>query len=94
MKVATNGRWLWTRTIGSTAVGEAVDSTIFYPLAFFGTWSNEQVVSVMIGNYLLKVLWETVSTPLTYMVVNFLKRAENEDYFDLNTDFNPFTLDT
>lgn len=94
MKVATNGKWLWTRTIGSTAVGEAVDSTIFYPLAFFGTWSNEQVISVMIGNYLLKVLWEALSTPLTYAVVNFLKRAEHEDYFDRNTDFNPFTLDT
>jgi uncharacterized integral membrane protein (TIGR00697 family) len=94
MKVATNGKWLWTRTIGSTAVGEAVDSTIFYPLAFYGTWSNEQVISVMIGNYLLKVLWEALSTPLTYVVVNFLKRVEHEDYFDRNTDFNPFTLDT
>jgi uncharacterized integral membrane protein (TIGR00697 family) len=92
MKVLTNGKWLWTRTIGSTAVGEAVDSTIFYPLAFLGTWSNEQVVSVMIGNYLLKVLWEAVSTPITYAVVNFLKRAEHEDYFDRDTDFNPFTL--
>ena len=94
MKVATNGKWLWTRTIGSTAVGEAVDSSIFYPLAFYGTWSNEQVVSVMIGNYLLKVLWEALSTPLTYVVVNFLKRVEHEDYFDRDTDFNPFTLDT
>src|SRR6476469_8678460 len=93
MKVATNGRWLWTRTIGSTAVGEAVDSAIFYPLAFFGTWSNEQVVAVMIGNYFLKVLWEAVSTPLTYVVVNFLKRAEHEDYFDRDTDFNPFSLE-
>jgi len=93
MKVATNGRWLWTRTIGSTAVGEAVDSAIFYPLAFFGTWSNEQVIAVMIGNYFLKVLWEAVSTPLTYAVVNFLKRAEHEDYFDRDTDFNPFSLE-
>ena len=93
MKVATNGRWLWTRTIGSTAVGEAVDSSIFYPLAFLGTWSNEQVVAVMIGNYFLKVLWEAVSTPLTYLVVNFLKRAEHEDYFDRDTDFNPFSLE-
>lgn len=94
MKVKTNGKWLWTRTIGSTAVGEAVDSSIFYPLAFFGIWSNEQVVSVMIGNYLLKVLWETLATPLTYLVVDFLKGAEHEDYFDRDTDFNPFTLDT
>jgi len=93
MKVATNGRWLWTRTIGSTAVGEAVDSSIFYPLAFLGTWSNEQVIAVMIGNYFLKVLWEAVSTPLTYVVVNFLKRVEHEDYFDRDTDFNPFSLE-
>jgi len=94
MKVLTNGKWLWSRTIGSTIVGEAVDSTIFYPLAFLGTWSNEQVVSVMIGNYFIKVLWETFATPITYGIVNFLKRAEQEDYYDRNTDFNPFTLDT
>ena len=93
LKLMTNGKLLWTRTIGSTAVGEAVDSSIFYPLAFFGTWSNEQVISVMIGNYVLKVLWEAVSTPLTYAVVNFLKRAEHEDYFDRDTDFNPFSLE-
>jgi uncharacterized integral membrane protein (TIGR00697 family) len=93
LKVLTNGKLLWTRTIGSTAVGEAVDSSIFYPLAFFGTWSNEQVISVMIGNYVIKVLWEAVSTPLTYAVVNFLKRAENEDYFDRDTDVNPFSLE-
>lgn len=94
LKVRTNGRWLWTRTIGSTAIGEAVDSSIFYPLAFLGTWSNEQVIDVMIGNYVIKVLWEALATPLTYVVVNFLKRAEHEDYFDRETDFNPFTLDT
>jgi queuosine precursor transporter len=94
MKILTNGKWLWTRTIGSTVVGEAVDSLIFYPLAFLGTWSNDQVVSIMIGNYFIKVLWETVATPLTYGIVNFLKRAEHEDYFDRDTDFNPFTLET
>jgi uncharacterized integral membrane protein (TIGR00697 family) len=93
LKLMTNGKLLWTRTIGSTAVGEAVDSSIFYPLAFFGTWSNEQVISVMIGNYVIKVLWEAISTPLTYAVVNFLKRAEHEDYFDRDTDFNPFSLE-
>jgi len=82
------------RTIGSTVAGEAVDSLIFYPIAFLGTWSNEQVVSVMIGNYLLKVLWETVATPFTYVIVDFLKRVEHEDYFDRDTDFNPFTLKT
>ena len=94
MKVLTSGKWLWSRTIGSTIAGEAVDSVIFYPLAFIGTWSNEQVISVMIGNYLIKVLWETLATPFTYIIVNFLKRAEHEDYFDRDTNFNPFTLDT
>jgi uncharacterized integral membrane protein (TIGR00697 family) len=92
LKVKTDGKWLWTRTIGSTAVGEAIDSLIFYPIAFLGTWSNEQVVSVMIGNYFIKVMWEVVATPLTYKVVGFLKRVEHEDYYDRNTDFNPFVL--
>ncbi len=94
MKVLTEGRHLWMRTIGSTFAGEAVDSLIFYPLAFLGTWSNAQVVSVMIGNYLIKVLWEVLATPLTYKIVGFLKRVEHEDYFDRDTDFNPFTLET
>jgi queuosine precursor transporter len=93
MKVATNGKYLWSRTIGSTITGEAVDSLIFYPLAFLGTWSTEQVIGVMIGNYFIKVLWEVLATPFTYLIVGFLKRAEHEDYFDRNTDFNPFTLD-
>jgi uncharacterized integral membrane protein (TIGR00697 family) len=93
VKVLTEGRFLWIRTIGSTFAGEAVDSAIFYPIAFLGTWSNEQVVSVMIGNYFLKVLWEVVATPLTYAIVNFLKRAEHEDFYDRDTDFNPFTLE-
>jgi len=94
LKVFTEGRFLWVRTIGSTFTGEAVDSIIFYPVAFLGTWSNEQVVSVMIGNYFLKVLWEVVATPFTYWIVNFLKRVEHEDYYDRNTDFNPFSLET
>ncbi len=94
LKVATEGRFLWVRTIGSTFVGEAVDSAIFYPIAFLGTWSNEQVVSVMIGNYIIKVLWEVLATPVTYAIVNFLKKAEHEDFYDRETDFNPFTLET
>jgi len=94
LKVFTEGRFLWVRTIGSTFTGEAVDSIIFYPVAFLGTWSNEQVVSVMIGNYFLKVLWEVVATPFTYWIVNFLKRVEHEDFYDRNTDFNPFSLET
>jgi uncharacterized integral membrane protein (TIGR00697 family) len=94
LKVWTAGRMLWTRTIGSTFVGEAIDSLIFYPVAFLGTWSTDLVVSVMIGNYFLKVLWEVVATPFTYAIVNYLKKAENEDFYDRDTDFNPFTLQT
>ena len=94
MKIATKGRYLWTRTIGSTIVGEAVDSILFYPLAFYGSWPTSLVVKVMIGNYALKVLWEIVNTPITYRVVNFLKRAESEDYFDRHTNFTPFSLRT
>jgi uncharacterized integral membrane protein (TIGR00697 family) len=93
LKILTNGRHLWFRTIASTFAGEAFDSIIFYPVAFYGTWSNEQLVSVMIGNYLLKVLWEILATPFTYQIVGFLKRAEAEDYFDRETDFNPFRLE-
>ena len=95
MKLVTGGRLLWTRTIGSTIVGEAVDSLIFYPLAFLGApgWNTEQMLAVLMGNYLLKVGWEVVMTPFTYRVVNFLKRAEREDYFDRDTDFTPFSLE-
>jgi uncharacterized integral membrane protein (TIGR00697 family) len=93
MKVWTAGRFLWTRTIGSTFAGEAIDSLIFYPIAFLGTWSNEQVVGVMIGNYFIKVLWEVVATPFTYALVSYLKKAEQEDHFDTDTDFNPFSLE-
>ena len=96
MKLVTGGRLLWTRTIGSTIVGEAVDSLIFYPLAFLGApgWTTGQMLAVLMGNYLLKVGWEVVMTPFTYRVVNFLKRAESEDYFDRDTDFTPFSLQT
>jgi hypothetical protein len=92
MKIRTEGRFLWMRTIGSTIVGEAVDSLIFYPLAFAGVWPAEQVVAVLMSNYTLKVVWEVVNTPITYRVVNFLKRAEAEDYYDRDTDFTPFSL--
>jgi len=93
MKVATAGRFLWMRTIGSTIVGEAVDSAIFYPLAFIGIWSGDQVITVMINNYLFKCGWEAIVTPFTYLVVNFLKKAEKEDYFDRDTNFTPFSLE-
>ena len=92
MKVLTRGRWLWTRTIGSTLVGEAADTLIFYPLAFYGVWDNGLLLAVMGANYCIKVGWEVLATPVTYRVVNRLKRAEQEDYFDDRTDFNPFTL--
>jgi uncharacterized integral membrane protein (TIGR00697 family) len=94
MKLLTGGRLLWTRTIGSTIVGEGVDSLIFYPTAFLGVWPAKLVVKVMIGNYLLKVGWEVVNTPVTYRIVNFLKRKEHEDYFDRDTNFTPFSLST
>ena len=90
MKLLTDGRWLWTRTIGSTVAGQGVDSLLFYPLAFLGVWETGQVVTVMITNWLLKVLWEAVLTPVTYAVVGFLKRREGIDLYDEGTDFTPF----
>lgn len=94
MKVFTEGKFLWMRTIGSTIAGEAVDSIIFYPIAFYGFWPNDLLIKVMITNYVLKVTWEVVATPITYKVVNFLKRKENEDYFDKDTNFTPFSIET
>ena len=94
MKIMTSGRWLWTRTIGSTIVGEAVDSALFYPLAFYnaGLMPNEILPAIMLAQFVGKVGVEVVFTPVTYKVVGFLKRAEQEDYYDRQTDFNPFTL--
>lgn len=94
MKLLTNGRWLWTRTLGSTGVGALVDSLIFYPVAFLGVWETRTVIVVLFTNYGLKVLWEVLATPFTYAFVNWLKRVENEDYFDRDTDFTPFSLAT
>jgi queuosine precursor transporter len=92
MKVATDGRHLWQRAIGSTAVGAAVDSAIFYPVAFLGVWSTTDVLTVLATNYVLKVLWEVIALPMTYRVVRALKAAEHEDYFDRDTNFTPFSL--
>jgi uncharacterized PurR-regulated membrane protein YhhQ (DUF165 family) len=78
------------RTIGSTVVGQGVDSLLFYPLAFYGTWTTDQVLTVMVTNWMLKVLWEAVLTPVTYLVVNGLKRAEGLDVYDEHTNFTPF----
>jgi len=94
MKLKTEGRFLWMRTIGSTVVGQGVDSLIFYPLAFWGDWPPQLVAAVMTSNFVVKVGVETLMTPVTYLVVGFLKRAEREDFYDRGTDFNPFTLRT
>ena len=94
MKIATAGRWLWTRTIGSTIFGEGVDSVIFYPLAFYGTGiiPDDKLPLVMAAQFVTKVAVEVVFTPVTYGIVGWLKRAEHEDYYDRDTDFNPFKL--
>ena len=92
MKLWTRGRWLWTRTIGSTIVGEGLDSLSFYPIAFYGIWTNQALASVILFNWLLKVTVEVVATPLTYAVVGWLKRVENVDTYDSHTGFSPFTL--
>ncbi len=92
MKILTQGKHLWSRTIGSTVFGQAVDSVIFYPLAFLGVWSSAQVLTVLITNWLLKVLWEALLTPVTYAVVGWLKRHEGVDVYDEETDFSPFKV--
>jgi uncharacterized integral membrane protein (TIGR00697 family) len=96
MKIMTGGRWLWTRTIGSTIAGEAVDSALFYPLAFYGSGiiPDEKLPAVMAFQFVAKVLVEAAFTPLTYRIVGFLKRAEREDYYDRDTSFTPFSLRT
>ena len=92
MKLATQGRHLWSRTIGSTVVGQAVDSALFYPLAFLFAdgWTPDLVAKVALMNWGLKVLWEVLLTPVTYAVIGFLKRREGVDVFDQGTDFSPF----
>ena len=92
MKIWTQGRWLWTRIVGSTLCGELVDSAIFYFVAFYGRIPQGHLVAIMFTQYALKCLWEIIATPLTYRVVAFLKRAENEDYYDIGTNFTPFSL--
>jgi len=92
MKIRTAGRWLWTRTIGSTVFGELVDSSLFYFIAFYGIWETSDILKVATAQYLLKTGWEIAMTPVTYRVVAFLKRVEREDYYDLNTNFTPFRV--
>jgi len=90
MKVWTRGEKLWTRTIGSTVVGQGVDSLLFYPIAFLGVWQTSDVLLVMVTNWALKVGWEAVLTPVTYRVVAFLKKREGVEIFDTDTNFSPF----
>jgi uncharacterized integral membrane protein (TIGR00697 family) len=92
MKILSQGKHLWARLIGSTALGELVDSSLFFLIAFYGIWPTEQLIAVAISQYLLKTGWEVLATPLTYRVVAWLKRKENEDYYDLDTDFSPFKV--
>ncbi len=92
MKIWTRGRWLWTRLVGSTLCGELVDSLLFYTLAFYGRWEVPHLMAVMWTQYLLKGGWEILAAPLTYRIVAFLKRAEHEDYYDIGTNFTPFSL--
>ena len=96
MKIWTAGRWLWTRTIGSTIFGEGVDSLLFYPLAFYGSGiiPDDKLLLVMSSQFVAKVGVEVVFTPVTYRIVGWLKRVEHEDYYDRHTDFNPFALKT
>jgi hypothetical protein len=93
MKILTSGRWLWTRTFGSTLVGELIDSGVFIAIAsLFGVFPWSLFVTLALTNYLFKTATEAVMTPLTYAIVKFLKRAENEDFYDRDTNFNPFAV--
>jgi len=92
MKIWTAGKWLWTRTIGSTVIGQGVDSLIFYPIAFAGIWTFDTLLAVVLFNWGFKITVEVVMTPATYFVVNKLKQLEHEDYYDTETNFTPFSL--
>ena len=92
VKVITNGKHLWFRTISSTIFGQAADSLIFYPIAFWGIWNTDTIVKVILFNFCFKVFVEIIMTPFTYAVVHVIKRRENIDHYDIKTDFNPFSL--
>ncbi|MGB9613835.1 MAG: queuosine precursor transporter, partial [Candidatus Margulisiibacteriota bacterium] len=92
MKILTKGRWLWTRTIGSTFVGEGIDSLLFISLAFWGTSPNKVLLSMIITQWLFKTLYETMITPLTYLAVSFIKKKEKVDVFDYETNYNPLKI--
>lgn len=92
MKVLTQGRYLWTRTIGSTLIGQGIDSLLFISIAFYGVLPSSVLTSAIVAQWVVKSTYEILATPLTYLVVNALKRAENVDAFDTNTDFNPLHM--
>lgn len=93
MKIWTKGKLLWTRTIGSTMVGQTIDSFIFYPLAFYAIWPTKELLTATILAIVFKVTWEALLTPVTYWVVFKLKKIENEDYYDHDTNFTPFSIE-
>jgi uncharacterized integral membrane protein (TIGR00697 family) len=92
MKVATDGRWLWSRTIGSTLVGQGLDSLVFIVLAFAGTIPTSVMLAAVVTQWIFKSAYEVLATPLTYIVVNRLKRAEGLDVYDRDTSFNPLFI--
>ncbi len=92
IKIATKGKWLFVRTIGSTIIGEGVDTLLFVFIAFYGTMPNSLLLTIIISNYIFKIGVETLMTPLTYQAVKYLKKNEKEDYYDYQTNFNPFKL--
>ena len=92
LKIITSGKWLWTRTIGSTIVGEFVDTIIFIIIAFYGVLPDSLIINLIIANYIVKTLIEVFFTPVTYKIVHWLKKEESEDYYDRDTDFNPFKI--
>jgi uncharacterized integral membrane protein (TIGR00697 family) len=92
MKIFTKGKFLWTRTVGSTLIGEFFDTMLFVTIAFSGLFSTPDLITLLVSNYIFKVGVEVLFTPVTYAVVNFLKRVEHEDYYDRKTNFNPFIL--
>ena len=93
MKILTSGKYLWTRTIGSTILGQGIDSLIFYPIAFYGIWDNSVLFGVLLFNFGFKVAVEIFMTPATYLCVGFLKKHEGVDTYDRDTNFTPFSLE-
>ncbi|HWT64954.1 MAG TPA: queuosine precursor transporter, partial [Terracidiphilus sp.] len=94
LKLVTSGRWLWTRTIGSTITGQAVDTAVVVVVAFAGSQSPMMILRMVLSSYVIKVVIEVIATPITYLVVTWLKRVEGIDTFDRGTNFNPFAWES